>query len=214
MAEDGSWDSISKHGLLSTSALLDHYAITGERRRAIESQHRPESIKISCDGLPDAIVRDQKPMSDAALKKCLRDGLTPTEWYEILNAKVFFWLSRKRLHKLLRAKAYRKFPQTVLTLRTETLLEAHREDILLSPINSGSTIMNPQPRGGDTFLSIAQYPLEQWLKKRSARDAVAELVVTGGVKDVMDHVIAVHRVVDSSFQEVWRRQGSDPNDGP
>jgi hypothetical protein len=149
MAEDGSWDSISKRGLLSTSALLDLYAIEGRQRRAIESQHRPQSIKISRPGLPDAIVRDQKPMSDGALKKCLIEGIKPSEWYEILNAKVFFWLSRERLRRLLGARAYRRYPQTVLTLNTESLVRAHRENVLLSPINSGSAIMNPQPRGRD-----------------------------------------------------------------
>jgi hypothetical protein len=214
MAEDGSWDSIAKRGLLSTSALLDFYAIEGEQRRAIESQRRPESVKISRPGFPDAIVRDQKPMSDEALKKCLAHGITPSDWYEILNAKVFFWLSRERLRRLLGAKAYRKHSQTVLTLDTESLVRAQRNNILLSPINSGSTIMNPQPRGHDTFLPIAQYPFEDWRKKRSARTAVVELVVTGGVPDVTDHVIAVHRVINSAFEEIWRRQGSDPNDGP
>jgi hypothetical protein len=214
MAEDGSWDSISKQGLLSTSALLDLYAIEGAQRHTIESQHRPKSIKISGSGLPDAIVRDQKPMSEGGLKKCLANGIKPLDWYEILNAKVFFWLSRERLRRLLRARAYRKYPQTVLTLDTKTLIEAHRDRVLLSPINSGSTIWNPQPRGHDTFQPIARYPFEHWRKKRSEDNAVVELTVTGGVPDVMDHMITVHRVTDSAFEQIWRRQGSHPNEGP
>ncbi len=214
MAEDGSWDSISKHGLLSTSALLDLYKIDGAKRRTIETEHRPESIKISRTGFSDAIIRDQKPMSDSALRTCLTDGITPSQWYEILNGKVFFWLSNRRLRRLLGARAYRDFPQTVLTLDTESLVKAHGDKILLSPINSGSTIMKPQPRGKDTFRPIEEYPFEHWRKKRSKRKAVVELVVPGSVKDIMDHVIAVHRVLETKPTELWRRSGTDANDGP
>jgi hypothetical protein len=214
MAEDGSWDSISKQGLLSTSALLDLYEVGGGKRRVIESQHRADSIKISRSGLPDAVIRDQKPMSDSALEKCLTDGITPSQWYEILNEKVFFWLSQRRLRRLLGARAYRDFPQTVLTLDTESLVKAHSKRVLLSPINSGSTIMKPQPRGKDTFRSIEDYPFDYWRKKRARRNAVVELVVPGGVKDIMDHVIAVHRVVETKPAEIWRRPGSKKTDGP
>lgn len=214
MAEDGSWDSISKRGLLSTSALLDLYEIDSSRRRKIESEHRSDSITISRTGLPDAVIRDQKPMSDAALKKCLTDGLTPSQWYKILNEKVFFWLSNRRLRRLLGARAYRAFPQTVLTLDTESIVKSHNDKILLSPINSGSTIMNPRLRGNGTFSSIEVYPFEHWQKKRSKRDAVVELVIPGSVKDIMDHVIAVHRVIESKLSEIWRRPNSDPKDGP
>src|SRR2546429_180882 len=36
MAEAGSWPSVEQHGLLSTSALLDLFEVTGEKRRDIE----------------------------------------------------------------------------------------------------------------------------------------------------------------------------------
>ena len=47
-------------------------------------------------------------MSDAGLYKCLCDGLTPREWYRMLNSKVFFWVTRERLEKMLNARAYKK----------------------------------------------------------------------------------------------------------
>ena len=155
---------------------------------------RPNSIPINGAGLPGAIIRDQKPMSDAALIKCLEDGITPTQWYQTLNHKVFFWLSRERLRRLLGAKAYRAEPQVVITLRAESLVDEHQNEILLSPINSGSTIMKPQPRGENTFLPISDYPFDEWRKKRSRKTAVAELTVSGGVTDIMDHVMTVHRI--------------------
>jgi len=53
---------------MSASALLDLYRIFGARRAELESSRRPESVSIRRDGLPDAVIRDQKPMSDEALE--------------------------------------------------------------------------------------------------------------------------------------------------
>jgi len=214
MAEDGSWGSIRQQGLLSTSALLDLYQINGRQRIELESTRRPVSTTIRRAGLPDAVIRDQIPMSDGALTKCLLDGISPAQWYEKLNKRTFFWLSRERLRRLLGARAYRSQPQTVLTLNTRSLVAAHKRRIELSPINSGSTIFKPQQRGHDTFLPIKDYPFEQWRQRRPLIDAVAELIVLEGVPDVVQHVIAVHRVVNGAPQELWRLPGSNTEDGP
>lgn len=206
MAEDGSWPSICANGLLSTAALLDRYGVTGEQRTQILSRHRPESVTISRDGLPDAVIRDQKPMWEKALLKCLVGQVTPSQWYETLNDKVFFWVTEDRVDRLLAAKAYRDSAHTVLTLETASMVAAHRELILLSPINSGSTIMKPQPRGVDTFRSIADYPFAEWRKKRgSAKKAVAEFVVRGAVPNVLHHLILVQRVSNGHREELWSR---------
>lgn len=216
MAEDGSWPSIQQHGLLSTTALLDlyGYAPTDPFRIAVEEQRRAESVPISRPGLANAVIRDQKPMSDGALLKCLDGGLTPTDWYRTLNAKVFFWLSRERLRRLLGAKAYRDQPQTVLTIDTRSLVEANVGYIMLSPINSGSTIMNPVRRGPQTFKAPADYPFAEWKKKRNARDAVVELTVAGQVVPMAQHVLAAHRVHQGNAVELWRSPAAVADDGP
>lgn len=214
MAEDGSFDSIKAHGLLSTTALLDLYDKEGEERALLESQRRPDSVTISKKGLPDAIVRDQKPMTESALKKCLPANVTPKEWFEILNDRAFFWLSRERLQGLLGARAYRGRPQTVLTVDTAGLLRSNGARVELSPLNSGATIYNPQPRGRNTFLRIADYPFDERRKTRSVEKSVVELVVRGGVPDIADHLIAAHRVYKGVQQELWRRPGTSADDGP
>lgn len=208
MAEDGSWPGIREHGLLSTAALLDLYEVGGEQRRRIVSRRRPQSVTIERDGLPDAVVRDQKPMTDDALAKCLKDGITPECWYGILNAKTFFWVSRSRLDNLLQARAYRGKPQAVLTVQTKSLVEANRERILLSPINSGATLYIPQARGLDTFRGVADFPYDDIRKQRSGRDPIVELVVEGGVPDVAAHVVMVERVVGAISTVIWERQVS------
>jgi hypothetical protein len=214
MAEDGSWDSIRRHGLLSTSALLDLYGVDGDRRLALEAQRRPDSVSISVEGLPNAVIRDQKPMTESALRKCLNGGITPEDWFRLLNGRVFFWLSRERLRGLLNARAYRGRPQTVLTVDAASLIGAHRPRIDLSPINSGATIYNPQPRGRNTFLPIVDYPFDERRKTRTTSASVVELVVRGGVPDIIDHLIAVHRISGCTRKELWRRAGTDPTDGP
>jgi hypothetical protein len=214
MAEDGSWNSICQHGLLSTSALLDLYGYEGVERQKLESERRPESVRIARNELPGAVVRDQKPMTSSALEKCLTNGTTPEKWFETLNERVFFWLSRDRLQDLLGARAYRNRPQTVITLNTAGVVAAHRERITLSPINSGSTIYRPVPRGRSTFLAINAFPFEERRKKKTVKDAVVELTVLKGLTDVMDHAIAAHRVFKREKTQLWLRSGADPSEGP
>lgn len=215
MAQDGSWPSIAKHGLLSTSALLDLYQITGEQREALERCHRPESVSISRTGLPGAVVRDQKPMRETSLRECLDNDLTPTDWYLALNQRVFFWPSRKRLRGLLSARAYRNDVQTVLTLDTRSIVDAYSEVIQLSPINSGATIMSVARRGLQTFASIAEFPLEPYRRRPGYRQDVAEVVIPDRVAPIKNHVLAVHRIkADQILEELWRSPEALDGDGP
>lgn len=159
MAEGGSWENIEKHGLLSTSALLDHYGMNGEARKAIEATHRPDCVTLTGQKTGDAVIRDQKPMDDQGLVRALDgSGLKPSDWYQLLNSQVFFWTSKDRLHRLLKAGAYAHLEHDVMTIDTGKLVAKYEEDILLCPINSGCTKPFPSQRGPDTFLSIADYP--------------------------------------------------------
>lgn len=88
-------------------------------------------------------------MRESALLKCL-SGMSPRQWYESLNRRVFFWATQKRLLTLLSAKAYRDRKHGVITVDTAGLLERHFDQVNLSPINSGSAIYTPQPRGPET----------------------------------------------------------------
>lgn len=203
MAEDGSWESIRVRGLLSTQGLLDLYQIGGDRRVELMRARRPQSVTISRAGFPDAVIRDQKPMNDGALLKCLQDGLTPADWYEVLNTKSFFWVTQQRLRDLLGARAYRNKPHTILTLDTASVLAVHRDNIRLARINSGATLYVPAPRGLSTFRSIADFP---------KTTKVVELVIEGGVPDAANHAVIVHRAADGAFQVLWRSPTALPED--
>ncbi|HEX8819114.1 MAG TPA: hypothetical protein VF794_04245 [Archangium sp.] len=134
-------------------------------------------------------------MDDRGLLRSLSGGLSPTDWYQFLNARVFFWVSRERLTKLLNARAYRDKRQTVLTVDTARLLARHEERVLLSPLNSGATKPFPAPRGPDTFLPMARYSFSYWDQKRKRREPVVELTVTHSVPDIRDFVLRVEEYV-------------------
>jgi uncharacterized protein DUF7002 len=191
MAERGSWLSIKKHGLLSTSALLNAVGLEGADRRRIESERRPANVTLKSKTFGEVIIRDQKPMDDAGLIRCLQDGITPAEWYQLLNARVFFWLTKDRLHRLLCAGAYQDSEHDVLELDAAALVAAHRPAITLSPMNSGCTKPFPHPRGRQTFTSIIDYPYAYWLPRRRRGERVVELAVTEGVPDVRKYVLRV-----------------------
>ncbi len=63
--------------------------IVGERRVSIEGRRRPTDVLLETNELGRAVVRDQSPMDDKALSRCLQDGLWPEEWYRPLNAEAY-----------------------------------------------------------------------------------------------------------------------------
>ena len=186
MAEAAAWPSIQRHGLLSTSALLDLYGITGPERDRIERTRRPEAVPITHTDYGQLFINDQRPMTDETLGPALVD-MTPSEWYAHLNARVFFWVGEARLERLL--NTYRERDKIVLVLDTAKVLTRHTAQTMLSPINSGFSLRYAQKRGRGTFLPLADYPFEQWVKKRGRADAVAECTILGGVPSVEEVLV-------------------------
>lgn len=206
MAAKGCWPTVERYGLLSTSALLDLFEVNGSERSRLESAHRPTSERIRHPKYGEATVRDQIPMSDAGLARCLEDGLTPQDWYRLLNSKVFFWLTIERLNRLLGANAYRDAAHTILTVDTEAVLANHAGRVQLSPINSGCTKPYPHPRGKSTFQPPSTYPFAAYEHARRRREPVVELAVEGGVPDIRDLVIRVEeRRSGGRSRIIWTR---------
>ena len=193
MAAPGSWPSIRRHGLLSTSALLDLFEVVGAQREQIEEQHRSEGVPITHPIHGMAIVRDQKPMDDSGLVRALKGTrLTPRDWYRILNRNVFFWVKRSRLEIMMNARAYKTHPKTVLHVRTEELLARHEGSVLLAAMNTGCTKPMPHPRGPDTFQPMRTYPFSG-----RRREPIVELAVEHAVPDVRNLVVRVEEIAAS-----------------
>lgn len=186
MAESGSFPQIRRHGLLSTTAILDLYEVDGEKRHLLERCRRPESHDLSKPGLGRMTVRDQKPLSEKLLMRCLT-GMTAEEWYMTLNRRVFFWVSKRRLERLLCARAYRDRTHTILAVRTSDLVASHESAITLARINTGA--IHPGSlavRGAGTFVRVSEYPSTELSR-------IVEVAVDYSVPDIDTMIDGVER---------------------
>jgi hypothetical protein len=153
MAELDAWPMIQKHGLLSVTGLLDLLAIDSRLRERLESQHRPHGTQLRDPEGGIVVVRDQKPLSVKRLQTCLTD-MTVSDWLRLLNRKVFFWPTERRVSDLLKARAYRDRRHLVLVIDTASLLATHQQRVTLSTINTGATIFDAPARGSETMVPI------------------------------------------------------------
>jgi hypothetical protein len=189
LADAGNWPSIQQYGLLSASALLDMAGIQGKEREQIERRQRTEAITLA-NGV---MIRDQAPMPPTALERCLI-GMTPSEWYALLNARVFFWLDRDRLNRMLKANGRR--PQIIMVVDTQKLLAVYAEQTTLAPINTGNARRKAALRGKQTFVPYKTWMESTWdseaealgTKVRPKSLPPAELTILDAVPDIMNFV--------------------------
>lgn len=201
MAEASAWEGIQRHGLLSTGALVDLFETPNPRRSRLLAERRPDMTAVRHDVHGSALIRDNGPLNEKKLAACLTDMTVP-EFLRLINSKVFFWPTEKRLQTLFAASAYRDRPHLILTIDTASLLAAHAERVTLSPINSGATVHNAPQRGSETFKTIADYDFEYWRTKRSRPTAVAEICVDHSVPDVISHLVEAYvRHPDGSVEQ-------------
>jgi hypothetical protein len=195
LAEAANWPSILRGNLLSTKALLDMADLHGDERERIECCQRLEHVELA-NGVQ---LRDQKPMPMNALMRCLV-GMTPSEWYALINSKVFFWLNVDRLNR--QRGACEPRPQIVLEIDTDRLLAQHARRIALSPINTGNARRSPAKRGQCTFVPYIVWLESGWSSEteglgthsRERSHQPVELTVADAVSGIMNFVVRVHRV--------------------
>src|SRR5829696_3593962 len=194
VTDPGNWEGIQKHGLLSTSSLLSVFEVPAAQRAVIDRQRRPESVRLTHPVHGEVIINDNSSLSEKALISCLDDGLAPTDWYAMLNKRVFFWVDKKPLDKFLKAQAHQCWERLVLELSTSRVAKRNKERMELSPINSGSTIYQPARRGRSTFTLLLRhdYPTWQRLRNKATPDRIVEVTVVGGVDPITDLVIERH----------------------
>lgn len=169
--------SIKRHGLLSTERLLEMSGLNKKEKHAFLETHRPGSVTLK-SGI---VIRGQEPMPPNVLAPALRDGMTPADWYRLLNGFVFLWTNQERVdrHQL----AFKGRPQKLLVFDAKLLLENLSRDLYVSPINSGNAMRKAAPRSSKLFV-----PYHVWLKrgwaeiggfKRAASSLPAEVIAKG-----------------------------------
>jgi hypothetical protein len=198
MAEQDSFESIKRHGLLGTEALVQLFEVPTDRRRLILGQQRTKSEVIEHPRYGKATIRDQKPLNRSKLEGCLQ-GCSFQDWLHMLNSRVFFWLTIERLRTLMCAREYCAKPHVVLVLDTLRLANDLHQTITLAPMNTGNTRPYTYPRGLSTFSRMTDYPLADRLH-RGLYYMVVELAVETGVGNIMDYLIEATEMQCSSCE--------------
>lgn len=206
MAAPDAWPQIVRHGLLSTEALLDQFEVAEPRRSELLTRRRVVSVTISHPEHGTAVVRDNIPLSESKLAAALTD-MTVEQWLRQLNSKVFFWLQRERVDRLLSARAYRNSRHLVLTVDTKRLLDHVGNDrVTLSRINTGSTAYRAAPRGSNTFKSIADYPHPPRQRALKSASDIAELSVAGGIANIRAVTVRADLHTPHGTRPVWKHE--------
>lgn len=220
VTEAGAWPSIRRHGLLSTSALLDLFGVPEPLRSQIEAQPRRHDVVFENPHLGRVVIRDNRPLRPHILRGCLKGSVS--DWCRLLNARVFFWASERRLRNHLRARGHRGQPREVVVVDTRRLLARYRGSINLCAFNSGSALYPNAPRrGADSFLPLDAYPFDHYRIRHGASDAVAEICIDRALIDIEAVVSSVHAVApDGGARTIWpsdlpisRQQSDESPDG-
>lgn len=189
LADAENWPAIQRVGLFSTAALIARAGLD-DATAAPYRGHREFGMRLPSGEL----IRDQGPMPPAALARCLDAGLTPQDWYDLVNGKVYFWLDQDRLARHMAACARR--PQVLLTIDLTKLAARHGARAFVTPFNVGNARRRPAPRGRRSFVPLADWLETRWKTEalpgsgaRAASHAPAELAVEDAVADVMDFVV-------------------------
>ena len=197
LAWEGSWKNINQYGLLPTQELLNLYHIDERKTKKLVSEHRPDPVTIEREGLYRAVLRDQKPMSDAGLRAA--GILEPKKWYSVLNSMVFFWATKERLESMM--NAYQGMKQDLIIVNTRRLVEDTSDAIRLSHMNSGST-RRGHPRNVEIFKTISDYPFDKRRKKNGWKKALAEVCVIGGVKAIKEYIVDVRTISSDDLTNI------------
>ena len=182
-------ESIRRHGLLSTAALLARFGVGDEERERLVATRRAKSITLMHREWGSVQLRDQHPLSARGLERALGGTMTVAAWLRLINERVFLFPDRDRLDRL--AVAYRHEAQSVLHIDTRRLLELHADDVEVSHMNTGATAPFAHPRGPETFRPLREYPYEERRRRLGRRDALAEVTVRWAIPDVEACLIGV-----------------------
>ncbi|SHI55893.1 DUF7002 family protein [Wenxinia saemankumensis] len=173
----GSAQGIRRHGLLCAAD------IAASAGGILPAGPRPVAIVYR---LPDGTaitVTDNTPLSVARLAACLDDGLSPSDWLAMLNARLLFWPTERTGEGNRRARARLDYASEWHVFDTAALLEGAWDRTEIAPINTGSTIHRPARRGAATFARVAGLDYAAWRRARgrASPDIVKEVTILGSL---------------------------------
>jgi len=127
----------------------------------VQRQKRPQHVKLIINGIA-YYLRDQRPISEKALSKCLTDNWNVGDFLYHLNDRVFMWPTIERLER--HFKRYKQEKPVILRFSTREVIEANPH-VKFCRLNSGATRPNSHLggiaplRGPNTFVTADQFLL-------------------------------------------------------
>lgn len=151
---------IVKEGkLYSANTLID---MTNNRSdKDIKRRKRFSHQALIING-EEVLLRDQRPISEKALAKCLTDNWVVADFLYHLNDRVFMWPTIDRLTR--HYNRYENEKPVIFRFSTKDILEANPH-AKFARLNTGATRANSYlggkapERGKDTFLNAKNYQL-------------------------------------------------------
>lgn len=144
---------LSANGLIALSKNKTHLPV--------QRQRRITHYELEIDGL-SYFLRDQRPISEKALAKCLTDGWEVGDFLFHLNDRVFMWPTLDRLWR--HFTRYEAEKPVIFRFPTRELFEVNPH-VEFCRLNSGATRANshlggkPPERGPKTFLPANEFHL-------------------------------------------------------
>lgn len=127
----------------------------------VQRKRRVGHYELIIDG-NTYFLRDQRPISEKALAKCLTNGWSVSDFLFHLNSRVFMWPTLERLWR--HFNRYEAEKPVIFRFPTKELLAANAHPEFCR-LNSGATRANsylggkPPARGPQTFLPAKQFEL-------------------------------------------------------
>ncbi len=187
-----SWALISKIGLLSTVELLKKFEVDQTRFAELTKMRRSKCVNLNHKFYGNIQISDNLPLSEKKLLNCLDDGLHPSQWLEMLNSRVFFWVDRKKVDGLSKSRGGSVRNLELLEFDTFSLVSNNFHKTEITPFNTGNTNHTAARRGIETFSRLAEVCYKDWRRKRMKKkpDNIAEISIVDGITDVSKYLVS------------------------
>lgn len=150
---------IKRRLLFSANQLITDSKLADLQKMKREKRFEHFSLNV---GGTEIMLRDQRPISEKALSKCLTDNWLIGDFLYHLNDRVFMWPTEDRLFR--HFKRYAHEEPIIFRFLTRAILEVN-PDAKFCRLNSGATRANSYlegkapDRGPNTFLSATDFNL-------------------------------------------------------
>jgi len=147
---------ISERRIYSANKIIE---LSGDSYDNINRRRRIEHTEIKV-GEQSYFLRDQRPISEKALAKCLTGGWQVSDFLYHLNDRVFMWPTLDRLWR--HFNRYEHENPVILRFHTREIIDSNPH-VKFCRLNSGATRANSYlggkapERGEHTFLSAEQF---------------------------------------------------------